>query len=132
MRLLAKIFITALALWASCLLPGIGVGAGSGAERAITLVVVACIFGVVNAVLKPIIQTVGCLFYVLSLGLFTFVVNAGLLLLTAWIAGKLGFGFHVDGFWWAVAGSIVVSVISYLLHLAIPEAREDRADREYR
>ncbi|MQA02898.1 MAG: phage holin family protein [Streptosporangiales bacterium] len=125
MRLLAKIVITALALWAATLLPGISAGAGSGAERAVTLVVVACVFGVINAVLKPIIETVGCLFYVLTLGLFTFVVNAALLLLTAWITGKLGFGFQVDGFWWAVAGSIVVSIVSYLLHLALPGPRRD-------
>lgn len=126
MRLLAKIVITALALWAATLLPGISAGAGTPAERAVTLVVVACVFGIVNAVLKPIIETIGCLFYVITLGLFTFVVNAALLLLTAWITGKLGFGFQVDGFWWALAGSIVVSVVGYLLHLALPEPRRER------
>lgn len=125
MRILLKVVATALALWVACLLPGIGTGEGSTAEQAVTLIVVACVFGVVNAVLKPIIETVGCLFYVLTLGLFTFVVNAALLLLTAWITGKLGLGFHVDGFWWALAGSIIVSVVSYVLSLAFRKTAEE-------
>lgn len=124
-QILLKIVATALALWVACLLPGIGIGEGSTATRVITLIVVACVFGVVNAVLKPIIETIGCLFYVLTLGLFTFVVNAGLLLLTAWITGKLGLGFHVDGFWWALAGSIIVSVVSYVLSLAFRKTSDD-------
>ncbi|MGH3097971.1 MAG: phage holin family protein [Streptosporangiales bacterium] len=121
MRILLKVVITALALWVACLLPGIGIGGGDFARQAVTLIVVAIIFGIVNAVLKPIIKTLGCAVYVLTLGLITFVVNGLLLLLTAWLTGQLGFGFHVDGFWWAVFGSIVVSVVSFLLHLVIPE-----------
>lgn len=124
--MLLKFVATAIALWVACLLPGIGIGEGDNAERIVTLIVVACVFGIVNAVIKPIIQTVGCLFYVLTLGLLTFVVNGALLLLTAWITGKLGLGFHVDGFWWAVLGAIIVSVVSYLLNLAIPDGRDAR------
>lgn len=129
MRILLKVVVTALALWVACLLPGIGIGAGDLAKQAVTLIVVAIVFGVINAVLKPIIKTLGCAVYVLTLGLITFVVNGLLLLLTAWITGQLGFGFHVDGFWWAVFGSIVVSVVSFLLHLVIPEP-ERRGDED--
>ena len=125
MRILLKVVATALALWVACLLPGIGIGEGDTAKQIVTLIVVACVFGLVNAVLKPIIETVGCLFYILTLGLFTFVVNAALLLLTAWITGKLGLGFHVDGFWWALAGSIIVSIVSYILDLAFRKSSAD-------
>lgn len=128
--MLLKVIATAIALWVACLLPGIGIGEGDNVTRIATLIVVACVFGLINAVIKPIIQTVGCLFYVVTLGLLTFVVNGALLLLTAWITGKLGLGFHVDGFWWAVLGAIIVSVVSYLLHLAIPD-RHRGDDREH-
>lgn len=128
MRILLKVVVTALALWVACLLPGIGTGQGGYAEQAVTLIVVAIVFGIINAVLKPIIKTLGCAVYVLTLGLITFVVNGLLLLLTAWITGQFGLGFHVDGFWWAVFGSIVVSVVSFLLHLVIPEPDRDEED----
>lgn len=128
MRIIAKIVATALALWVACLLPGIGLGDGGIGKRALTLIVVAVIIGVINAVLKPIIKTVGCLFYVLTLGLITFVVNGLLLWLAAWLAGLLHLGFHVDGFWWAVFGAIIITVVSYVLHLVIPD-KIDKGDR---
>ncbi|WP_344747508.1 phage holin family protein, partial [Streptosporangium vulgare] len=71
------------------------------------------------AVLKPIIATLGCAFYILTLGLFALVVNAGLLLLTSWIAGKLSLPFHVDGFWAAFWGAIVIGLVSWLLDLIL-------------
>ena len=76
-----------------------------------TLIVVALIFGVVNAVLKPIVKTIGCIFYILTLGLIGLVVNALLLLLTSWVAGKLSEPFHVTGFWPAFWGAIIVGVV---------------------
>ena len=69
-----------------------------------TLIVVALIFGIVNAVLKPIIKTIGCLFYVLTLGLIGLVVNGLLLWLCSWVAGKLSLPFHITGFWPGVLG----------------------------
>jgi putative membrane protein len=128
MRILAKIVATGLAVWVACLLPGIGLGGGGTGQQALTLLVVAVIIGVINAVLKPIIKTIGCLFYILTLGLITFVVNGLLLLLAEWIADKLSLGFHVDGFWWAVLGSIVISVVSWAVHLIIPD-KIDKGDR---
>lgn len=128
MRIIAKIVATALAVWVACLLPGIGLGDGGIGKRALTLIVVAVIIGIINAVIKPIIKTVGCLFYVLTLGLITFVVNGLLLLLAAWVAGQLHLGFHVDGFWWAVFGSIIISIVSYVVHLIIPD-KIDKGDK---
>jgi putative membrane protein len=121
-----RVVVIAVSLWvATLIVPGIDVdtmttGAGIG-----TLIGVALIFGLVNAVLKPIIKTVGCAFYVLTLGLIGLVVNALLFLLVGWIADGLGLPFQVDGFGPAFLGAIVVGVVGFVLHVAIP----DRFDR---
>jgi putative membrane protein len=92
-----------------------------------TLLIVAAIFGVINVVLKPIIKTVGCAFYVLTLGLFALVVNGALLLLTSYIAyDKLHEPFHVLNFKSAVLGALIVAVISWLAHLLIPDDGDRR------
>lgn len=126
MWIVLKVLVTAFALWVTSLLPGIDVPSDSLARRVLTLVVVAVVFGVINAVLKPIIKVVGCALYVLTLGLITFVVNAALLLLAAWVCGKLGFPFQIDSFWWALAGSVVISVVGFVLHLLIPDRLDER------
>lgn len=105
MKILLRIVISAVALWvATVLVSGIDVTAGSWDRQALTLLAVAVIFGLVNAVLKPFIQVLGCAFYVLTLGLFALVVNAALLLLTSWAAGQLDLPFHVEWFWPAFWG----------------------------
>ncbi|GIH69834.1 phage holin family protein [Sphaerimonospora thailandensis] len=120
MKVILKILVVAAALWgATELVPGIALSAGTTTEKIVTLLAVALIFGVVNAVLKPIIKTVGCAFYVLTLGLFALVVNAGLLLLTSWLAEKLDLPFQVSGFWAAFWGAIVVGLISWLLNMIL-------------
>ncbi|MBX6382952.1 MAG: phage holin family protein [Microbispora sp.] len=122
MKVILKIIVVAAALWASTkLVDGITVSAESTAKQIGTLLAVALIFGLVNAVIKPVIKTIGCAFYVLTLGLFALVVNAALLLLTSWLAGKLDLPFHVDGFMAAFWGAIVVGVISWLLNMFIPD-----------
>jgi putative membrane protein len=124
---LIRLVITAVALWVTTLLvPGIDVSGRSGAENALTLLVVAVIFGVVNMVLKPIIRVVGCVFYILTLGLFALVVNALLFLLTDWIAGEFDLPFHVNGFGAAFWGGIVVAVVSWLISLFVPDRLEGR------
>jgi len=118
--------VVAVALWVAVLLvPGIALGGGTTATGVVTLIVVALIFGLINAVVKPIVKIVGCAFYILTLGLISLVVNALLFLLTGWIAGQLGLPFTVDGFWAAFWGAIVVGLVSFVLHVAIP----DRVDR---
>jgi putative membrane protein len=119
-KIIIKILVVAAALWAATqLVDGITVSAATTTEQIVTLVAVAFVFGVVNAVLKPIIMTLGCAFYILTLGLFALVVNAGLLLLTSWIAAQLHLSFHVEGFWAAFWGAIIVGVISWLLDLVL-------------
>lgn len=123
MRILVKIIINALALWASTLLPHIGFGNASVGRKIISLLIVAVIFGIINAVLKPIIKVIGCGFYILTLGLIALVVNALLFLLTGYLADKLHLAFHVHGFWAGFFGAIIVAVVSFLLHLVIPEPK---------
>jgi putative membrane protein len=123
---LVRVLVVAVALWiATLLVPGISVEAATTARGIGTLVGVALIFGLVNAVVKPVVKVLGCAFYILTLGLFALVVNALLFLLVGWLAGQVGLPYTVDGFGSAFFGAIVVGVVSFVLHVAIP----DRVDR---
>ncbi|MEU3452479.1 phage holin family protein [Micromonospora sp. NPDC006766] len=115
--LLIRVASTAVAFWlATLIIPGITLSAATTTEKVTTLLLVAVIFGVVNAVLQPIIKTVGCAFYLLTLGLIALVVNGLLFLLTSWIAGQAGLPFHVDGFWpAAMLGALLVGIVTWLL-----------------
>ncbi|GAA3743381.1 phage holin family protein [Plantactinospora mayteni] len=125
MGFLIRLVIGALALWITTLVvPGIELTGRSTLDNALTVLVVAFIFGVVNAVLKPIIHVVGCVFYVLTLGLFALVVNALLFLLTDWIAHVFDLPFSIDGFWPAFYGAIVMAVVSWLLGVVWPGRSE--------
>ncbi|GAA4058966.1 MULTISPECIES: phage holin family protein [Actinomadura] len=120
MSILIKTGITAVALAVAALvLDGITVTGDDTGRRALTLVAVAVIFGLVNAIIKPIIKTLGCAFYVLTLGLIGLVVNALLLLLTSKIATEIDLPFHVAGFWAAFWGAIIVGVVGWLLNLFV-------------
>ena len=127
MGFLIRLAITAVALWiATLIVPGVKVSGRNTGSNVLTLIVVALVFGVVNAVLKPLIKVFGCVFYLLTLGLFALVVNALLFLLTDWIAGVLKLPFHVDGFWAAFWGAIVVAVVSWLISVIVPDRLENR------
>jgi putative membrane protein len=127
MGILIRLVISAIALWISTLLiHGITLGGSNVAKKIGTLLVVAAIFGIVNAILRPVIKVLGCWAYILTLGLIALVVNGALFLLTSWIAGKLDLPFHVDRFWpTAVLGALLVSVISWLLNLLVPDREEE-------
>jgi putative membrane protein len=122
-----RVAVVAVSLWvATLIVDGINYTASSTAGSIGTLVAVALIFGLVNAVLKPLIKVVGCPFYVLTLGLFGLVVNALLFLLVGAIADGIGLPFTVDGFWAAFLGAIVVSVVGFVLHILIPDRLDQR------
>jgi putative membrane protein len=124
MKHVIGVIVSAAALGvAAWVVPGIVVAGHSDASRAETLLIVALIFGVINTVLKPIIKTLGCAFYVLTLGLAALVVNGLLLWLASYIAGKLTLPFHVTGFVAAVEGALIVAVVSWVLHLVIGDKR---------
>ena len=119
MRFLIRTVITALAVWvAAALLSGITISGSSWARNALTLICVAVIIGLINTFLKPIIEVLGCPLYVLTLGLIAFVVNALLLWFASWIADKLNLPFHVDGFWSAFWGAIIIGIVGWLLGLS--------------
>jgi putative membrane protein len=125
MHLLIRLVATAAALGlAAAVVPGIGLPTHSVPGKVGTLVVVALIFGVVNAVLKPIVKTVGCLFYVLTLGLLALVVNGLLLWLTSAVAGGLNLPFHITGFFPAFWGALIVSVVGWLLGVLVREVED--------
>ena len=111
MPFLIKLLVNMAALWvATRLVPGVTYGGG-----ALGLLGVALIFGVINVVLRPIMKLVTCPIILLTLGLFTFVVNGLMLWLTSSLSGGLGLAFHVAGFWAAFWGALVVSFVSVLL-----------------
>ena len=126
MKLLLRLVGNAVALYAaSTLIDGIQFGAGGEVELG-SLLMVALIFGVVNAIIKPIVKVVTCPAFLVTLGLFTFVVNSLMLLLTGWLAGLLNVDFQVDGFGPAFLGAIVISFVSFLLSLFISSEKDDK------
>ncbi|MGB8644640.1 MAG: phage holin family protein [Anaerolineae bacterium] len=128
MNFLIRVVANAVGLWAATrLVPGISVGDGN---YIVTLLIVAIIFGLVNAVIKPIIDTLACSLYILTLGLFIFIVNALMLMLTGWLAQQVHLPFYVDGFWAALIGAIVVGVVSFLFSILLPE--KSQRPREHR
>ena len=127
MGILIRLVITAVSLWiATLIIDGIHLNSDSVPGKVGTLLAVAVIFGIVNAILRPIIKTIGCGLYVLTLGLIALVVNGLLFLLVSWIAGKASLPFHVDNFWpSAVLGALLVGVVSWLLNMLVPDGSDD-------
>ena len=108
----------AVAVW---LLDKITLTGDSTGKKIGTLIIVALIFGLVNFLVKPIVKLFSLPLLILTLGLFTLIVNALMLLLTSWFADKLDLSFHVDGFWTAVLGGLIISIVSWALNLALPD-----------
>lgn len=128
MNFLLRVLATAAAVWvAAWLLPGVIVEGGSLTQTILVLLGVSVIFGVVNAVVKPLFSVLTSCLIVLTFGLFLFVINALMLLLTSWIAGKFDIGFHVDSFWWALWGSIVISLVSGFINGVLGTKRDRTA-----
>jgi putative membrane protein len=132
MGILIRLAVSAVALWiATLIFHGITVGGSTTLKKVGTLVLVAAIFGVINAVLRPIIKFVGCWAYVLTLGLIALVVNGALLMLTSWIATQFDIPFHVDHFWpTAVLGALLMAVVSWIINFVVPDGKDkDKNDR---
>lgn len=120
MKILIKLIITAVAVWvATLVIPGIQLHTNSTAGKIGTVIVVALIFGIINAVLKPIAKAIGCLAYAITLGLISIVVNGLLFWLTSYVAGKLKVPFHITGFVPAVLGALLVGIIGWVLSLIV-------------
>lgn len=124
MRLLLTVLTAAGALAiAAWLFQGISIGGATREDQIVTLVVVAAIFGLVNAFVRPIVAFLSIPFYILTLGLFFLVVNALMLLLTSWIADQVRVPFQVDGFWTAVFGGLVISLATATIGMLLPEPK---------
>jgi putative membrane protein len=125
MKLLMRLVVNAIALAvAAWLLADITISGTSTTRRVITLVVVAAIFGLVNAFVKPLATILSLPFIVLTLGLLIFVINALMLLLTSWISDGLEIPFQVDGFGTALLGALIITVVSWLVNVFLPDKLE--------
>lgn len=117
-KTLANAGALGVAVW---LIKNITLTGGSNTHKALTLVLVALVFGVVNWLVKPVVKVLSFPLFILSLGLITLVVNALMLMLTSFLAGKLDLDFHVHGFWAALVGGLIVAVVSWALHVVLPD-----------
>ena len=128
---LLRAALTGFALWVVTLIvPGIGfVGGDSTLQEVGIIFVVAVIFGLVNAIIKPIVQFISIPLYILTLGLIHIVINALMLWITSWITeNTTHWGLFIDDFWWtAIWAAIVLSIVSWLLSLVVGEAERSTA-----
>ena len=124
--LLLHWILNAAALWvAAQLIPGLDFNGGVG-----RLLLVAAVFGIVNSTLRPLLTILTCPLIVLTLGLFTLVINALMLMVTGWLSESWNLGFTVSGFWAAFFGGLVVGLVSLILSIAIaPKELKPRENR---
>ncbi|MEZ5092744.1 phage holin family protein [Nocardioides sp.] len=121
--LLTNAVALAVAAW---LIPGIRFdGPSSGQaewqEKIVPLLIVALIMGLVSAVVEPVVKLLSLPVIILTLGLFLLVINALMLMLTGWIAGQADLGFHVDGFWPALGGGIVITLVTGFINILVDD-----------
>ncbi|MEW1749341.1 phage holin family protein [Streptomyces angustmyceticus] len=117
-KTIANAAALAVAIW---LLKDITLTGENTGRKILTLILVALIFGLVNFLVKPVVKLLSFPLFILTLGLITLVVNALMLLLTSWLAGKADLAFHVDGFWTALLGGVIISIVAWAMHMILPD-----------
>ncbi len=121
-RILLRWAINAIALWAAVqIVPGLEHQAESG----LSLLIIALIFGLVNALIRPIVILLTCPLVVLTMGLFILVINTIMLSLTVWLSDVLELGLSSSSFWATFFGAVVISVVSGLINLLVKDKREE-------
>ena len=121
-KFLLRWLINSLAVWAAVsIVPGI-----EWTNDWVAVLALGLILTLVNAIVRPLAKFVGCLPILLTLGLFTLVINAGLFALTGWIGTAFGFGFTVDGFWPAFWGGLVVSLVGMVMGIILRDELKKR------
>ncbi|MFC8132185.1 phage holin family protein [Streptomyces sp. NPDC057302] len=120
-KTIANAAALAVAVW---LLDKITLTGDNTGKKTLTLIVVALLFGLVNFLVKPIVKVLTFPLFILTLGLITLVVNALMLLLTSWLADKFDLSFHVDGFWTAVLGGLIISIVSWAMNVVLPDDKD--------
>ncbi len=124
---LIKVGVNAVAIWlATLVVPGIGVSAQEGEtgamENILTFLALGLIFGLVNAVIKPIVKLLSLPFYIVTLGLFAFLVNAFMLQITEWVSQATPLTFYIEEFFWdAILAAIVITFVSMIMNLTLPD-----------
>lgn len=133
MNTLLKIVVNGVAVWvASLLVTGIHLAdGGTTGHKIMTILLVGAVFGIVNAIVRPLAVVLGLPFLILTLGLFLFVINALMLMLTSWLSGGLNIDFDVEGFWPAVLGALVVTVVSWILDVFLDSQDRSRQPERY-
>jgi len=132
MRFLVKVLVSAVALWLVTLImaPNVRMESygsdGDVLPLVITYLIVALIFGIVNAIVGTAIRIVAFPIYILTLGLISFIVNGLLLLLAAWFSNLLGFGLRIEGFWWGVLAAFLLGVFSWVIGLILRPITRDK------
>ena len=121
-----RVAVNAVAVWvATRLIEGLTVSGDSGWPRLALFLVIGLLLAVVNAVVKPVIKVLSFPLYILTLGLFGFIVNALMLELTAWLSKVTPVTFAVaDFFWSAVLGAVVITVATLVLNLVLPDGKK--------
>ncbi len=118
-RIIIRLIINAAALTAAAyLVPGIDI---VGEPGWVTVAIMALVFGLVNALIRPLLKLLTCPLIILTLGLFTLVINGLMLWLASWIGRQFTLGFEVSGFWSAFWGALVISVVSFFLTLMLSD-----------
>src|SRR5215510_15349658 len=117
----------AIAAW---IFPGISVGGDTTTDRVVTLLVVGAILGVINAIIAPIIKLLSLPFIILTLGLALLVINALMLKFAAWVAEQADIDFRVEGFWTAIGGALVISLVTSALEMSFLDDRRRYRTRE--
>ncbi|KQY39125.1 MULTISPECIES: phage holin family protein [Nocardia] len=129
MQLAIRLVINAIAIWAAAAwidkidiyVPPEWSAEWGNWGKALVLLIVALVFTAVNAVIKPIVQLLSLPFVILTLGLFLLVVNAGMLWLTAKITEITDYGLRVDGFWAALWGGLIITLVNWVLGILVPD-----------
>jgi len=121
MRFIFRWLITAVALVAAIyVVPGINI---VGENGFIAVAVMALLLGLVNALIRPLMKALSCGLIILTLGLFTLVINAAMFWLAGQLSTWLGYGLSVDSFWTAFLASLVVSIVSWVLNIFLPDRK---------
>jgi len=117
MRFLIRLVVNAVAIWLTALLlDGVSLTEREGWDQVLVVAVVGLVFTLVNLVVKPVVHLFALPLTILTLGLFSLVINALMLLLTSWLTSFVEWGLFVDGFWWALLAALIISVISWVLN----------------
>lgn len=124
MRFLIRLVVNSVAIWlTSLLLSGLSLTESEGWDQVLVVGVVGLVFTIVNLIVKPVVQLFALPLTILTLGLFTLVINALMLLLTGWLTSFFEWGLAVDGFWWALFAGLIISIITWVLNAVLSTDR---------